>query len=125
MKKSTIVIGLDAAEPRLLKEWMADDKNPVLHNDNGLWWHPEYVIWIQQALKESIDEHSAIAHDLLQQDNWGLFLMVFREIVDLASSILNLLNGRNLEYLDSKKLLENIFDLVYYAPKNSLCCGKI
>ncbi len=48
MNKSTIVIGLDAAEPRLIEE-------------------------------ESIDGHSAIALDLLKQDNWDLFLMVFGE----------------------------------------------
>lgn len=121
MKKLTIAIGLDAAEPRLLEEWMADGKNPVLHNDNGLWWYPEYVIWIQQALKESIDDHSAIANDLLQQDDWDLFLMVFREIVDLASTILNLMNARISEYLDGKNLLENISNPVYYAHSNSLC----
>ena len=120
MKKSTIVIGLDAAEPRLLEEWMADAKNPVLDNNNGLWWHPEYVIWIQQALKESIDDHSAIAHDLLQQDNGELFLMVFEETVDLAATILNLMNARISKYLDGKNLLENISNPVYYAHSNYL-----
>ena len=86
MKKS-IVIGLDAAEPRLVEQWMAEGhlpnpskKNPVLHNDNGLWWNPRYVTWIQQALKKSIEGHSAIARELLQRDNWDLFLMVFFEL---------------------------------------------
>lgn len=54
-------------------------RNPVLHNDNGLWWNPEYVTWIQQALTKSIEGHSAIARDLLKRDRWDLFLMVFGE----------------------------------------------
>ena len=64
-------------------------KNPVLHNDNGLWWNPEYVTWIQQALKESIDGHSAIARDLLKQDDWDLFLMVFGETHTVGHDLYN------------------------------------
>ncbi len=45
--------------------------------------------------------------------------MVFGEAVDLASTILNLMNARILEYLDGKNLLENISNLVYYAHSNS------
>ncbi|MDJ0569104.1 MAG: alkaline phosphatase family protein [Pleurocapsa sp. MO_192.B19] len=64
-------------------------KNPVLHNDNGLWWNPKYVTWIQEALKQSIDGHSAIARDLLQRDNWDLFLMVFGETHTVGHDLYN------------------------------------
>jgi predicted AlkP superfamily phosphohydrolase/phosphomutase len=64
-------------------------KNPVLHNDNGLWWQPEYVKWIRQALKQSIDGHSAIARDLLHKDNWDLFLMVFGETHTVGHDLYN------------------------------------
>jgi predicted AlkP superfamily phosphohydrolase/phosphomutase len=64
-------------------------KNPVLHNDNGLWWNPEYVNWIQEALKESIDGRCAIALDLLQRDNWDLFLMVFGETHTVGHDLYN------------------------------------
>ena len=64
-------------------------KNPVLHNDNGLWWNPEYVQWIQDAVAESIDGHSAIARDLLNQDDWDLFLMVFGETHTIGHDLYN------------------------------------
>ena len=64
-------------------------KNPVLHNDNGLWWNPEYVAWIQQALKQSINGHCAIARDLLKQDDWDLFLMVFGETHTVGHDLYN------------------------------------
>jgi len=64
-------------------------KNPVLHNDNGLWWNQEYVTWIQQALKQSIEGHSAIARDLLQQQDWDLFLMVFGETHTVGHDLYN------------------------------------
>ncbi len=64
-------------------------KNPVLHNDNGLWWNPEYVTWIQEAVGKSIDGHSAIARDLLKQDDWDLFLMVFGETHTIGHDLYN------------------------------------
>ena len=64
-------------------------KNPVLHNDNGLWWNPQYVTWIQQALTKSINGHSAIARELLQRDNWDLFLMAFGETHTVGHDLYN------------------------------------
>lgn len=52
-------------------------RNKVLHNDNGRWWNPKYVSWIQQALKESIETRVDICKDLLQRDSWDLFLTTF------------------------------------------------
>ncbi|BAZ44301.1 hypothetical protein NIES4102_13090 [Chondrocystis sp. NIES-4102] len=72
--------------PEILEKY---GKNPVLHNDNGLWWNPKYVTWIESALKESIKGHSAIARQLLQQDNWDLFLMVFGETHTVGHDLYN------------------------------------
>ena len=64
-------------------------KNPVLHNDNGMWWNRDYVQWIQQALKQSIAGHSEIARDLLNQEVWDLFLMVFGETHTVGHDLYN------------------------------------
>ncbi|MEO0836595.1 MAG: nucleotide pyrophosphatase [Cyanobacteria bacterium J06642_3] len=64
-------------------------KNPVLHHDNGLWWNDQYVDWIQQALTKSIKGHSAIARDLLKQNHWDLFLMVFGETHTVGHDLYN------------------------------------
>ncbi|NEZ67574.1 nucleotide pyrophosphatase [Leptolyngbyaceae cyanobacterium CCMR0082] len=52
-------------------------RNPVLHNDNGRWWDPTYVNWIQTALQESIEKRVDVCKDLLQRDSWDLFLTTF------------------------------------------------
>ena len=52
-------------------------RNPVLHNDNGRWWDPNYINWIQTALQESIEKRVAVCKDLLQRDSWDLFLTAF------------------------------------------------
>lgn len=64
-------------------------KNPVLHNDNGLWWNREYVQWVENACKESIEGHSAIARQMLQQDNLDLFLMAFGETHTIGHDVYN------------------------------------
>ncbi|WP_019504781.1 alkaline phosphatase family protein [Pleurocapsa sp. PCC 7319] len=64
-------------------------KNPVLHNDNGLWWNPKYVTWIQEALTQSIEGHCAIACELLKQEQWDLFLMVFGETHTVGHDLYN------------------------------------
>lgn len=64
-------------------------KNPVLHNDNGLWWNPEYVEWIEEACKDSIQGHSDIAREMLKRDNWDLFLMVFGETHTIGHDLYN------------------------------------
>ncbi len=64
-------------------------KNPVLHNDNGLWWNKDYVQWIQQALKQSVAGHAAIARELLQQEAWDLFLMAFGETHTVGHDLYN------------------------------------
>ena len=72
--------------PQIVKKY---GKNPVLHKDNGLWWQKNYVKWIEQALEQSIEGHSAIARELLQQDTWDLFLMVFGETHTVGHDLYN------------------------------------
>lgn len=70
----------DSNPPELFTEIIKKyGTNPVLHNDNGLWWQPEYVKWIQQTVDQSIKGRTAIARELLQREAWNLFLMVFGE----------------------------------------------
>lgn len=80
----------DSNPPELFAEIIKKyGKNPVLHNDNGLWWQPSYVEWIQQAVDRSIQGHSAIARELLQREAWDLFLMVFGETHTIGHDLYN------------------------------------
>ena len=72
--------------PEIIKKY---GKNPVLYNDNGLWWQKNYVPWIQDAAIKSIDGHKKIAKDLLKQDDWDLFLMVFGETHTIGHDLYN------------------------------------
>ncbi len=75
--------------PEIIKKY---GKNPVLYNDNGLWWQKNYVPWIQDAVTKSIDGHKKIAKDLLKQDDWDLFLMVFGETHTIGHDLYNYSN---------------------------------
>ena len=72
--------------PKIIEKY---GKNPVLHNDNGLWWNPQYVEWVENACKDSIEGHSAIARAILKQDDWDLFLMVFGETHTIGHDVYN------------------------------------
>jgi predicted AlkP superfamily phosphohydrolase/phosphomutase len=72
--------------PKIIEKY---GKNPVLHNDNGIWWNKNYVQWIQQALKISIEGHKKIACDLLRQQKWDLFLMAFGETHTVGHDLYN------------------------------------
>lgn len=54
-------------------------KNPLLLEDNGMWWDRKYLKWLRQALPDSINTRSQIARNLLQSQEWDLFLAVFPE----------------------------------------------
>lgn len=54
-------------------------KNPILFNDDGIWWNKSYVKWLRQALQDSIETRTKICCDLLQKDSWDLFIAVFGE----------------------------------------------
>lgn len=51
--------------------------NPVLHKDYGCWWDEEYCKNIKKSLSVSINRRVKICQDLLQQEDWDLFLTVF------------------------------------------------
>ncbi len=66
--------------PELFTEVIREyGKNPILLNDNGVWWDKAYVKWLRQALKQSITNRAAICCDLLQREPWNFFLAVFGE----------------------------------------------
>lgn len=52
-------------------------ENPVLYNDDGKWWDADYETWLKQAVKDSVSTRADICRDLLQRQDWDLFLTVF------------------------------------------------
>ncbi len=75
MKKSTIVIGLDAAEPRLVEEWMAEGHLPNLSKKG-------FLLGIGKE------------PDIPRGTN-----LTNGEAVDLAPTILNLMEAKIPDYL--------------------------
>lgn len=66
--------------PQLLPDIIQQHgKNPILFNDNGVWWDKPYIEWEKQALKTSIAGRSAISQELLRRDSWDLFITCFNE----------------------------------------------
>jgi predicted AlkP superfamily phosphohydrolase/phosphomutase len=54
-------------------------ENPILFNDDGIWWDKDYVKWLRQALAESVTKRTAISCDLLGREPWNLFVTIFGE----------------------------------------------
>lgn len=54
-------------------------ENPVLFQDHGMWWQDPYIKWETAALEASIKKHGDITQELLEKDDWDLFLMTFNE----------------------------------------------
>jgi predicted AlkP superfamily phosphohydrolase/phosphomutase len=52
-------------------------KNPVLHKDHGYWWKEKYNQWLETAVHDSVTARAKICQDLLQREDWDLFLTVF------------------------------------------------
>ncbi|MDJ0687659.1 MAG: alkaline phosphatase family protein [Xenococcaceae cyanobacterium MO_188.B32] len=79
-------------------------KNPILHNDNGIWWQKNYVKWIQQELEKSVRGHSQIARELMKREDWDLFLMVFAETHTVGHDLYNYSQSDHVlyEYLSEK-----------------------
>ena len=66
--------------PELFSEIVSKyGKNPILHQDYGCWWDKAYFQRITAGLKSSIETRTEICRDLLQKDDWDLFLTVFGE----------------------------------------------
>lgn len=53
--------------------------NSILFEDGGHWWDQKYTRWISQAILDSTKTRAAICKDLLQREQWDLFLTVFSE----------------------------------------------
>jgi len=66
--------------PELLPEIIQKyGNNPILFNDDGIWWDKAYIKWLEGALERSISSRAAICRDLLKREPWDLFLAVFGE----------------------------------------------
>lgn len=64
--------------------------NPVYRQDNGIWWDKKYRNWVTQSVKASIATRAQICCNLLQQDNWDLFITAFGETHTLGHDLYNL-----------------------------------
>jgi predicted AlkP superfamily phosphohydrolase/phosphomutase len=53
--------------------------NPLIYREKSAWWQNSYLKWLKGALKQSIAGCTAIGLDLLKQEDWDLFLMIFSE----------------------------------------------
>ncbi|MBE9182205.1 alkaline phosphatase family protein [Oculatella sp. LEGE 06141] len=53
--------------------------HPALHKDHGDWWDDAYLTRLYRALQTGIARRAAMGRDLLQQEDWNLFLTVFSE----------------------------------------------
>ncbi|WP_299487747.1 alkaline phosphatase family protein [Acaryochloris sp. IP29b_bin.137] len=54
-------------------------KHPALHKDHGDWWDQAYLHRLRQSLISGLKQRVNICRDLLQQDQWDLFLTIFGE----------------------------------------------
>ncbi|MGK7934684.1 MAG: alkaline phosphatase family protein [Xenococcaceae cyanobacterium] len=64
------------ALPNIIQQY---GKNPVLHQDYGYWWDRAYGDRIRKGLKVSTYNRAKICRDILQQEDWDLFITVFGE----------------------------------------------
>lgn len=62
--------------PDIIKKY---GKNSILNNDHGFWWDENYFNWIQKTIEKGLINRTAICKDLLSQEDWDLFMMVFAE----------------------------------------------
>ncbi|MGD2182342.1 alkaline phosphatase family protein [Lusitaniella coriacea] len=54
-------------------------KHPALHRDHGDWWDEGYLNRLENALKTGLQKRVGICKDLLEQEQWNLFLTIFGE----------------------------------------------
>ncbi|MEL7083207.1 MAG: alkaline phosphatase family protein [Cyanobacteria bacterium P01_A01_bin.3] len=54
-------------------------ENDVLYNDHGFWGDPKYAQWLSGALNRSVDTRTTICRDLLNEEDWDLFVAAFPE----------------------------------------------
>lgn len=64
--------------------------NPVYRKDNGIWWDKKYFNWVTQSVKESVTTRAKICREILQQEEWDLFITAFGETHTLGHDLYNL-----------------------------------
>jgi predicted AlkP superfamily phosphohydrolase/phosphomutase len=69
-----------SSPPELLPEIIEKyGEHPVFYKDAGFWWDKEYETWVEKGIKEAVDTRSKIIRDLMQRQDWDLFLTTFGE----------------------------------------------
>jgi predicted AlkP superfamily phosphohydrolase/phosphomutase len=64
--------------PELFAEILARyGENPIIYNDNGLWWDSDYIEWEKTALQQSTSARASICRDLMRRSDWDLFITAF------------------------------------------------
>ena len=64
-------------------------KNPVYRQDNGIWWDKKYFNWVTTSVKQSLATRAKICCELLEQDDWDLFIAGFGETHTLGHDLYN------------------------------------
>ena len=65
-------------------------ENPVYRKDNGIWWDKEYFNWVTQSVEKSVATRTQVCCDLLQKDDWDLFITGFGETHTLGHDLYNM-----------------------------------
>lgn len=78
--KGLQVLGKQSSPPQLIEELNNRYGKPQHYKEYGCWWAvAKNLAHLQKLVKTGITRHSAICHDLLQQEEWDLFLTVIEE----------------------------------------------
>ena len=81
----------ESSPPELLSQVVEQyGENPVYRKDNGIWWDKKYFNWVTSSVKQSVAARAKICCDLLEQDNWDLFIAGFGETHTLGHDLYNL-----------------------------------
>lgn len=72
--------------PKIVEQY---GENPVYRKDNGIWWDQQYFEWVTSSVKHSLEARAKICCDILQQDDWDLFLAGFGETHTLGHDLYN------------------------------------
>jgi predicted AlkP superfamily phosphohydrolase/phosphomutase len=106
-------------------------KNPVLLKDHGSWWNAKYRKWLDTAVQNSITSRAKICQDLLQRDQWDLFLTVFSESHSVGHGLYHMSDtnhplyprwhekGNNPVQEAFKSIDQAIADILSVAPANA------
>ena len=73
--------------PSILEQY---GENPVYRRDNGIWWDKKYFNWVTSSVEKSVATRAKICREILQQDNWDLFITGFGETHTLGHDLYNM-----------------------------------